>query len=93
MSRAERIQSILQNALSPEFLEVIDESSHHAGHAGAKPEGETHYRLRIRGGKLAGLNRVEQHRQINTLLAGEFQQGLHALAIEVLISPPLEGGD
>lgn len=83
MSRQQRIHEKLQEALTPERLEVLDESAKHAGHAGASPEGETHYRVRIAASALAGLSRVESHRTINSLLQHEFDTGLHALAIEI----------
>lgn len=83
MSRKQRIESILTEALTPGALEVIDESSQHAGHAGARPEGETHFRLRIASPAFAGLSRVAAHQKIYALLDAEFKCGLHALAIEV----------
>jgi BolA family transcriptional regulator, general stress-responsive regulator len=82
VTRAERIEDALQKALSPRSLQVEDESHRHAGHAGARPEGETHYKVRIIADAFTGKSRVECHRIINTLLAAEFETGLHALAIE-----------
>jgi BolA protein len=67
----------------PDHLEVIDESSRHQGHAGSRPEGETHFRVRIAAKTLQGLSRVAQHRAINDTLADELSSGVHALAIEV----------
>ena len=84
MNRNERIIAILSDHLSPSQLEVIDDSAKHAGHAGAKPEGETHYTVRIRSEILGELPRVAQHQAIYRLLDKEFQTGLHALAIEVI---------
>ena len=80
-TRAERIISILKENLSPEKLELEDDSHKHAGHAGARPGGETHYTLRIEANAFAGLNRVQMHQLVYKLLDGEFKQGLHALAI------------
>lgn len=77
----------LSAKFAPEHLEVIDESSRHQGHAGSRPEGETHFRIRIAARSLAGLNRVAQHRAINDTLGDELRGGIHALAIEVT-SPP-----
>ena len=42
---AERIERKLTDALTPESLEVVDESALHAGHAGARPGGQTHFRV------------------------------------------------
>ena len=74
----------------PEHLEVIDESSRHQGHAGSRPEGETHFRVRIAARSLAGMSRVAQHRAITDALGDEFAAGVHALAIEGSASPQRE---
>jgi BolA protein len=75
----------LSAKFAPTHLEVIDESSRHLGHAGSRPEGETHFRVRITSPQLIG-TRVMQHRAIMETLAAEIKGGVHALAIEV-ISP------
>lgn len=76
----------LSAKFAPSHLEVIDESSRHQGHAGSRPEGETHFRVRIASPALDRLNRVAQHRAINETLAAELAAGVHALAIEVRAS-------
>ena len=81
MGMAERIREKLEGALAPEGLDIVDESALHAGHAGARPGGETHFRVAVVSRAFAGLSRVERHRRVNALLAGEFAAGLHALAL------------
>ena len=81
MTRQERIAAALRASLSPATLEVIDESHQHAGHGGARPEGETHYRVHVMADAFAGKSRVDRHRMVNALLQREFDSGLHALAI------------
>lgn len=81
MTMLERIHRALQ-ALDPVEIEVIDDSEKHRGHGGWREGGETHYRVYLRAKALDGLSRVECHRRINALLAGEFARGLHALAID-----------
>ena len=76
----------LSAKFAPTHLEVIDESSRHQGHAGSRPEGETHFRIRIAAPALVGLSRVAQHRAINEALALELKTHVHALAIEVVAS-------
>jgi BolA protein len=71
----------LEAELAPTALEVIDESHLHAGHAGARPEGETHFRLDVVSAVFEGKNRVERHRLVNGLLDEAFKRGLHALAV------------
>ena len=82
MDTKERIVARLSAALAAERLDVIDESHLHKGHAGHRPEGETHYRVRITSDAFRGKSRIEMHRTINTLLAEELAAGVHALAIE-----------
>lgn len=77
-----RITALLNEALAPARLEVIDESHLHAGHTGARPSGETHFRVRITAAAFDGRSRLERHRTVNGLLAGPLRDGVHALAIE-----------
>ncbi|MEK8024906.1 MAG: hypothetical protein RLY78_2433 [Pseudomonadota bacterium] len=74
------IESALRAALNPVALEVIDESHHHAGHAGAG-EG-SHWRVRVVAGCMAGQSRVGRHRLVYDALRSVIPQGIHALAIE-----------
>ena len=80
--RKERIAALLTTGFTPEALDVIDESDRHAGHAGASPQGETHFRVKIVAAAFAGQTRVARHRAITATLAAEFANGLHALSIE-----------
>jgi BolA family transcriptional regulator, general stress-responsive regulator len=82
MSMKESITGKLEAAFAPSALEVIDESDQHAGHGGWREGQTTHVRVRITSAAFAGKSRVEVHRMVNALLAGEFAAGLHALAIE-----------
>lgn len=65
------------------MLELADESSRHAGHAGARPGGETHYRLRMVSAAFEGLNRVARQRLVYQALGEEFDTGLHALSLDL----------
>ena len=80
-SRADRIASALRARFAPCLLRVEDESHLHAGHAGASPEGETHYRVEIVAPAFRSMSRLERHRAVNAEAAAEFETGLHALAI------------
>jgi BolA protein len=71
----------LTDAFAPQSLKVVDESQQHAGHAGHRPGGETHYRIYIVAQAFAGKSRVDRHRMINATLADELKGGVHALAI------------
>jgi BolA protein len=82
----QRISAKLVQAFAPSALEVVDESHRHAGHAGARPDGESHFRVRIAAEAFRGKSRVEQHRMVNAALAEELKERVHALAIQS--SPP-----
>lgn len=86
MGMAERIRASLTAALAPGRLELVDESSHHAGHAAMKglAPGETHFRLLVVSDRFTGLNRVQRQRLVYQALAGEMADGIHALAITAL---------
>lgn len=79
--RRDSIEQVLRNAFAPSELRVHDDSSKHAGHAGAKPGGQTHYSVTIIAEAFRGKSRVESHRMVYAALEGMFDQGLHALAI------------
>ena len=82
------IEKQLRQRLNPTSLEVIDESAAHAGHAGANAEGfGTHFRIRIASPAFAGKNRVARHRLVYDALQNFIDQGLHALAIEIIEQP------
>ena len=80
MSVASEIRARLA-ALEPVSLELVDESSQHAGHAGAAPGGETHWRLAIVSPRFAGQATVARHRMIYQALGPLMQNPIHALAI------------
>jgi BolA protein len=71
----------LAAAFSPDSLKVEDESHLHAGHAGHREGGQTHYRVYIVSNAFKGKSRLERHRMINSALSDELAGGVHALAI------------
>jgi BolA protein len=81
---ADRILHKLRKAFSPSELEVTDDSAKHAGHAGSRPGGETHFRLRITADVFDGKTRIERHRMIHNVLTEELAGRVHALAITAL---------
>ena len=85
MNRKERVETLLNEAFSPAHLDVSDESHKHAGHAGARPEGETHYKVVMTSEILKGLSRVAQHQKVYAALDSELQGGhaIHALSMEL----------
>ncbi len=79
--RVERIRALLEAALSPEHLEVIDESHMHVGHDGAQ-DGRGHFRIRIGCSGFAGKARLARHRMVYAALGEMMDSDIHALAIE-----------
>jgi BolA family transcriptional regulator, general stress-responsive regulator len=80
------IEAHLRVCFAPKFLEVIDESAAHVGHVGAGTAGfGTHVRVRMSAAALVGKSRVAQHRLVYDALLSFFDQGLHALAIEMVV--------
>ena len=88
MSVTDTLISKLTDRFAPAFLQVIDESNKHRGHAGWREGGETHFRVRIATRHFDGLSRVAQHRAVMETLDAELRDRVHALAIDVL---PLGG--
>jgi len=80
MSVAARIRERLA-ALEPVNLELVDESAQHAGHAGAQPGGNTHWRLTIVSPRFAGQPTLARHRMIYQALGELMQNPIHALTI------------
>jgi BolA family transcriptional regulator, general stress-responsive regulator len=91
MTVSDRIQQKLTTAFAPLALEVLDESERHAGHAGYRPGGESHFRIAISAEAFRGKSRIERHRMINELLREELNSGVHAVAIRAL-APGENGG-
>ena len=81
---AARLRAKLEAALSPSLLDIEDESAKHAGHAGAREGGETHFRVRIVSQSFAGLNRVERQRKVYAAVAEELAERVHALSLVTL---------
>ncbi len=84
----ETIRNKLTEAFSPQRLEVIDDSAKHAGHAGARPGGESHFNVVIVSAAFEGVSRVQRQRSIYAALAQELAGPVHALSVKALT--PLE---
>jgi len=83
MSMADTIASKLEAALSPTQIEVRDVSHQHAGHAGWREGGETHFEVVMVSSAFAGKGRVECHRMVNRILAEELATSVHALQLSL----------
>lgn len=84
MSVAETITQKLQAAFSPARVEVRDESQLHEGHAGARPGGQSHFRIVIVSPAFEGKTRISRQRAVNAVLKDELAGSVHALAMTTL---------
>lgn len=74
----------LRAAFAPSRLVITDDSHRHAGHGGARPEGETHFTVEIVSAAFAGQGRVTRQRAVYAALAHELETRVHALALTTL---------
>ena len=84
MSMAETIERKLTAALAPQRLEVRDDSHKHAGHAGWREGGETHFHVTVVAEAFTGENRVARQRKVYQALAEELADSVHALQLVTL---------
>jgi len=84
MSVAATNERKLRERFAPIRLVVTDDSSRHAGHAGARPGGETHFTVAIVSRAFVGLGRVARQRLVYETLASEIADGVHALSLSTL---------
>jgi len=78
------IRDKLEAAFTPDLLDIVDDSARHAGHAGTRPGGETHFNVVIVTPAFMGLSMVQRQRLIYALLAEELEGRVHALSIRAL---------
>jgi BolA family transcriptional regulator, general stress-responsive regulator len=84
MRIAQLIRDRLTTALAPIRLDLLDDSARHAGHSGARAEGESHFRLTIVAAVFAGKNRIERQRLVFEAIGDLMRTDVHALSITAL---------
>jgi len=84
MQVAQQIRDILTTEFSPEKLEILDDSSKHAGHSGADPRGESHFSVLVVSKKFEGENRVNRQRLVYIALDQLLKDRVHALALKTM---------
>jgi BolA protein len=84
MHAVERAMRERLATLAPVALELRDESAQHAGHAGARPSGGSHWQLTIVSEAFRGKNAVARHRMVYEALGDLMKRDIHALKIEAL---------
>ncbi len=83
MKRTKRIDGILQENLVGFIIDIVDSSYLHSGHNNFNGDGETHITVNLKSIDKIKINRLELHKQINSLLKNEFNNGLHSLEIKI----------
>jgi BolA protein len=91
MRIARAIRQRLAAALAPRHIALVDQSAQHAGHAGARPEGESHFQLTVVTEAFEGKSRIERQRIVFAALGDLMQTDIHALSIVALT--PAEAED
>lgn len=84
MQTKTRIETKLQEAFSPIFLSVEDESYLHVGHGDYSPEGESHFKVKIVSPLFKEWSRIERHQKIYACLEEELKGGVHAISLQAL---------
>jgi len=77
MTTATIIEKKLQSAFSPLHLEIINESNNH----NVPPNSESHFKVTIVSKNFEGERLIKRHRAVNSVLAAELAEKIHALAI------------
>lgn len=100
MTVEDDITSKLENALTPQHLEVINESHMH----NVPPGSESHFKIVAVSEQFEGKMLIARHRIINKLLAEDLAGPIHALSLHTMtsaewvkkgsapVSPPCMGG-
>jgi BolA protein len=83
MATAETITQKLVTAFQPTEIDVQDVSHQHAGHAGWREGGGTHFEITMRAAAFAGKSRVQTHRMVNTVLAEDLASTVHAVQLHL----------
>jgi len=78
----EIIREKLTAALMPERLEIRDDSAKHAGHAGSREGGETHFDVTIISAQFSEKTRIARQRLVFDALKEEMAEKIHALSLE-----------
>lgn len=79
-ARHRKLVERIEAALSPTYLEVIDDSHLHAGHAGAR-DGRGHYTVIVASQRFAGLRTLQRHRLVYDAVGDLMVTDVHALSI------------
>ena len=80
----EKIKAAIHAAINVHEMQLVNDSSKHAGHAGDDGSGQTHFKLKVVSNDFMGCNRIQRQRLVNTALSECFEEGLHAISLKLL---------
>lgn len=83
MSVENEMKERLEKNLSPNFLEIKNQSHLHAGHAGDDGSGESHFMVAISSSAFGGMTRVNKERLVHKAL-GDIMSRIHALSVKII---------
>ena len=83
MATADTIAQKLNAALTPKQINVEDVSHKHAGHAGWREGGGTHFEVTVKATVFSGKSRLQRHRMVNEILVDELANSIHALELHL----------
>lgn len=86
MTIADQITAKITAALSPAYLDVINESHMHHGGAGA----ESHFKLVIVSAEFEGKPLIKRHQAVNAILEKELRDDIHALSMQTFTAADWE---
>jgi BolA protein len=84
MGVAEQLEARLRRELAPSVVDIADFSAAHAGHAGSRPGGESHFQVTVVAAAFAGRTRLERQRLVLAAAGDLMAETIHALTITAL---------
>jgi BolA protein len=81
----QRLKDILEKTFSCKELVIMNQSHLHHGHAGSPNSGQSHFHVLIVSDDFQNLTRVQRHQLVNRAVQGLFDEGLHALSLDLRV--------
>lgn len=78
----DQIEKKLKDNFTVMYLEVVNESAKHQGHAGDDGSGESHFYVKLISPDFKGVNRIDRQRKIFNALDSEMKI-IHALSLDI----------
>jgi len=86
-----KLKELLEKNMQFDYLEVVNESHLHEGHAGSPNSGQSHFNLKIVSDDFIGLSKVGRHSRVYEIITPLFSQGLHAISMRLSTKGECDG--